>query len=394
MKTKLVTLFLCLCPLMLSAQDYKKEGDELFQQAQYEKAIKKYKAYIAFAGEDPAVSKRIANAEKCNSLLSRAKSAEQSAAESSNAANYEEASRLYGELYSLHPLSSYKSKVTQLQNKADAIRQERERAEQAEQERIAREQQRADSIRQEAQKERERQEQIKREEEKRRYLLQNSNITMKELLDHPLGVANIQWTDSREILFGGVKSQLENGNSDTVYTYHNNIMWHLFGIIERGLTLYYRVQSVSLDWKEPQGGGVDIKYEIHWSAPYDSRERERKGVLEYLKNDIEQYGILFTDTILHRRKSGYYTKKKGMKNSITYACISKEDYEQTISLEILYHLDSRSQTTQRYWVSRGESLYRIAKKHGVSEEDILKINPKVKQGGLKEGIILYIPKKR
>ena len=131
MKTKLVTLFLCLCPLMLSAQDYKKEGDELFQQAQYEKAIKKYKAYIAFAGEDPAVSKRIANAEKCNSLLSRAKAAEQAAAESSNAANYEEASRLYGELYSLHPLSSYKSKVTQLQNKADAIRQERERAEQA-----------------------------------------------------------------------------------------------------------------------------------------------------------------------------------------------------------------------------------------------------------------------
>ena len=130
MKTKLLALFLCLCPLMLSAQDYKKEGDELFQQAQYEKAIKKYKAYIAFAGEDPAVSKRIANAEKCNSLFSRAKSAEQSAAESSNAANYEEASRLYSELYSLHPLSSYKSKASQLQNKADAIRMERVRAEQ------------------------------------------------------------------------------------------------------------------------------------------------------------------------------------------------------------------------------------------------------------------------
>ena len=149
MRTKFIALLLCLCPLLLIAQDYKKEGDELFQQAQYTKAIKKYNAYIAFAGEDPAVSKRIADAQKCNSLLSRAKSAEQAAAESSNAEKYEEANRLYSELYSLHSLPSYKSKVTQLQKKADAIRIERERKEAEERKRIARERQRADSIRRE-----------------------------------------------------------------------------------------------------------------------------------------------------------------------------------------------------------------------------------------------------
>lgn len=391
MKTKLITLFLCICPLLLIAQDYKKEGDELFQQAQYEKAIKKYKAYVAFVGEDPAVSKRIADAQKCNSLLLRAKSTEQAAAESSNTAKYEEASRLYGELYSLHPLASYKSKVTQLQNKTETIRMERERAEQVERERIAQERQRADSIRRETQKEHERQEQIRREEEKRRRLLENSNITMKELLDHPLGVANIQWTDGRDVIFGELKKQLEDGYIDTVFTSSNRVKWHLFGFIERELTLYYRVRSVSLDWTEPQGGGVDITYEIHWHAPYDSREQEQKSVLEYLKNDIEQYGILFTDSITHRRKSGYYTQKKEMKSSITYACISKEDYKQVISLKILYHLNSSSAGTQKHYVIKGEGLYRIAKKYGVSEDDILKYNPIVKQKGLCEGQILYIP---
>jgi hypothetical protein len=393
MKTKLITILMCLCPLLLYAQDYKKEGDELFQQAQYEKAIKKYNAYIAFAGEDPAVSKRIANAEKCNSLLSRAKSAEQVAAESSNATKYEEASRLYSELYSLHPLSSYKSKATQLQNKADAIRIDQERAEQAELERIALERQRSDSIRREAQKERERQEQIRREEERRQYLLRNSNITMKELLDHPLGVANIQWTDNREKLFEMVKNQLENGYTDTLYSLPNSIRWHLFGFVEKELTLYYRVWYVSLDWEELQNGGIRITYEIHWSNPYNSREQEQRKVLEYLKNDIEQYGITFTDTITQRRKSGYYTRKNSIIHSIiTYACISKEDYR-NISLKILYQLDSRSQTTQRYRVSKGESLSRIAQKYGVSEENILKLNPNVKHNGLSEGLILYIPKK-
>lgn len=181
MKTKLLALFLCLCPLMLSAQDYKKEGDELFQQAQYEKAIKKYKAYIAFAGEDPAVSKRIANAEKCNSLFSRAKSAEQSAAESSNAANYEEASRLYRELYSLHPLSSYKSKANQLQKKADAIRMEHEQSEQIERERRANlEAERKAKLEAERKAEQERQAKIRYEQE-RQAKLESERARLKSL---------------------------------------------------------------------------------------------------------------------------------------------------------------------------------------------------------------------
>lgn len=54
MKTKLLTLFLCLIPVILSAQNYEKEGDELFAQAQYEAAYKKYAAFIAAVGETDA----------------------------------------------------------------------------------------------------------------------------------------------------------------------------------------------------------------------------------------------------------------------------------------------------------------------------------------------------
>lgn len=390
MKTKFLTALLCIMPLLAYAQNYEQQGDELFAQAQYAKALKKYSAAIEMSGATSSLKTKKEKCSKCASLLARAKAAEESA---STSVEYENAGSLYNELYSLHSLSSYKSKATQLQKKADAIRIEQERIEQAEQERIAQERQRADSIRREAQKERERQEQIKHEEEKMRSLLNNSNITMKELLDHPLGVKNIQWMDSREILFEKVKKQLENGYSNTVYTGFNYVHWRLFGFIEKELTLYYRVWSVSLVWKEPRGGGVDIEYKIGWRIPEDSRSRpqEKKNVLEYLKNDIEQYGITFTDTIINGIRSQYYTQKKNMINSINY--VRLDMYRDEISLEILFHFDSRSQTTQRYLVSKGESLYRIAHKFGVSEEDILKINPEVEQNGLREGLMIYIPKK-
>ena len=51
MRTKFITILLSLFPLLVYAQNYEQQGDELFKQAQYEKAIKKYNAYIAFAGE-------------------------------------------------------------------------------------------------------------------------------------------------------------------------------------------------------------------------------------------------------------------------------------------------------------------------------------------------------
>ena len=40
MKTKLLTLFLLLLPIGLFSQNYEKEGDDLFAQAQYEQAEK------------------------------------------------------------------------------------------------------------------------------------------------------------------------------------------------------------------------------------------------------------------------------------------------------------------------------------------------------------------
>ena len=46
MKTKLITILLCLFPLLAYAQNYEQQGDELFAQAQYEKVIKKYDAAI------------------------------------------------------------------------------------------------------------------------------------------------------------------------------------------------------------------------------------------------------------------------------------------------------------------------------------------------------------
>ena len=43
MKKRILMALLCLCPLLVVAQNYEQHCDELFNQAQYEKAVKKYK---------------------------------------------------------------------------------------------------------------------------------------------------------------------------------------------------------------------------------------------------------------------------------------------------------------------------------------------------------------
>lgn len=109
MKTKCLALLLLCLPLVLGAQNYEQQGDELFAQAQYEKAVKKYKAAEAVAEMNGLViSQQLREKKdktlKCIDLLGKANSAEDNQ-------QYEEAESLYSELYALHPLPSYLSKA-------------------------------------------------------------------------------------------------------------------------------------------------------------------------------------------------------------------------------------------------------------------------------------------
>ena len=135
MKTKLITILLCLFPLLAYAQNYEQKGDELFAEAQYEQAVKKYNAaVVSVEMDEKKVSSQLTQKkEKCSqcaSLLSRAKAAEESA---STPADYENASKLYSDLFALHALQTYKNKANTLKQKANAIiaqqkKTERERA--------------------------------------------------------------------------------------------------------------------------------------------------------------------------------------------------------------------------------------------------------------------------
>ena len=71
MKTKLITILLCLFPLLAYAQNYEQQGDELFAQAQYEKAEKKYKAAIEMSGTSSSLQAKKEKCSQCASLLSR-----------------------------------------------------------------------------------------------------------------------------------------------------------------------------------------------------------------------------------------------------------------------------------------------------------------------------------
>ena len=129
MKIKVLLLGL-LAPLFLMAQNYEQQGDELFAQAQYEKAAKKYAAAIEVSGASSSLQTKKENSSKCASLLSRAKAAEESA---STPAGYENASKLYSDLFVIHALQTYKNKANTLKQKANAIiaqqkKTERERA--------------------------------------------------------------------------------------------------------------------------------------------------------------------------------------------------------------------------------------------------------------------------
>ena len=158
MKTKLLTILLCVLPALIAAQNYEKEGDDLYAQSNYELAIKKYNAAQVVAGESASVSQKIAKAKKCNSLLNQARLAEQRATQSNSATDYDKASQLYASLFAEHASPAYKSKSAAMKQKAESIRSQVR----AEEERVRIEQQRQLQARQEQEQEQER---IQKEEE-------------------------------------------------------------------------------------------------------------------------------------------------------------------------------------------------------------------------------------
>ena len=137
MKTKILTLFLLCWPILLGAQNYEQQGDELYQQAQYEKAIKKYNAATELNAAGSQVSQKIQNAQTCISLTNSAIRAE-------NANAYSKAIDVYTRLYELNSIVLYKEKIADLKQKIKdveqaRIRREAEERERAEQERIEKE---------------------------------------------------------------------------------------------------------------------------------------------------------------------------------------------------------------------------------------------------------------
>lgn len=118
MKTKLLTTLLCFLPLFAFSQNYEKEGDDLFAQAQYEKAEKKYKAALLIMGETPSILQKQINCSKCKTLLIKAQTAGQ-------ASRYSEAAKYYEDLYALHSLSKYQVQANTMKQMAKRIEAER-----------------------------------------------------------------------------------------------------------------------------------------------------------------------------------------------------------------------------------------------------------------------------
>lgn len=111
MRYTLLTILFLLIPISLFSQNYEKEGDDLFAQAQYEQANKKYKAAIVVFGETPALKKKQTNSSWCATILMNAQTAEKEA-------RYNDAAKYYSDLFSVHPLSEYQSKANALKKKA------------------------------------------------------------------------------------------------------------------------------------------------------------------------------------------------------------------------------------------------------------------------------------
>lgn len=107
------------------AQNYEMQGDELYKQAQYDKAIKKYKAAAELDDASPLISQKIQNANKCISLSNSVQMAEENE-------SYERVVELYSQLYDLNALPLYKNKIVQYKGKIKDPEQKRSQREDGE----------------------------------------------------------------------------------------------------------------------------------------------------------------------------------------------------------------------------------------------------------------------
>ena len=118
MKTKILTLLLCLLSSFAVSQNYEQQGDELFKQAQYEQAVKKYNAAVVSVemnGQKPSsqLTQKKEKAQKCANLLKKAVSAEENN-------RFSEAAKAYEDLFALHALAAYQKKSQTLKSKSSS----------------------------------------------------------------------------------------------------------------------------------------------------------------------------------------------------------------------------------------------------------------------------------
>ena len=186
MKTRVLTVIFCVLPIMLYAQSYEQQGDELYAQGEYAKAVKKYDAAMALDGETSSLKQKKSNASKCSSLLSKAKTAEADK-------NYSEASKFYSSLYSVHALPAYKSKATSMQKKAYALQREKE-----EQERLQREKEEQERRLQREKEEQERRLQQERLERERALKSKNSGFSVSPSKKVKFSQGNLQYQASTD----------------------------------------------------------------------------------------------------------------------------------------------------------------------------------------------------
>ena len=301
MKSKLITiLLLYLFPLLTFAQNYEQQGDELFAQAQYEKAEKKYKAAIEMSGTSPSLQAKKEKCAKCASLLSRAKAAEESA---STPADYENASKLYSDLFALHALQTYKNKANALKQKANAIIAQQKKAEEDERERIEKE--RLARIEAEKQAEKKRQEErdrlkkveaeekVKAEKKREKFnrkIAERERIEkeyrqsdIKSLLLHPLGIENVTWGDAvqtQKVAIFNKYPHLKNSSKDNC----------IFGSIDSKIRINDRtINSVLINYMKNE---IYARYNLSFSYHgYDlySDINECFVNIPYIKGEENRY---------------------------------------------------------------------------------------------------------
>lgn len=199
MRTKLLMALLCLFPFFVAAQNYEQQGDDLFAQAQYEKAAKKYEAAMVEIGsETPAIKQKKEKCSKCKALLTKAQTAEKES-------RYNDAAKFYSDLYAIHPLANYQSKANAMKQKVEQAKlaeQERqakiEAERRAEQERMARERAEQDRLAKERAeqerlaKERANNERLARERaEQKRSEGALPNITLKDIYGKSVNIASL-----------------------------------------------------------------------------------------------------------------------------------------------------------------------------------------------------------